>query len=67
LLLYATVMLVLSAARELSIEIPVEKRIAAINNNSEKPKILFIKPPEGHFCEQVVPFPRIFKKFLDAE
>jgi hypothetical protein len=66
LLLYATVMPVLSAARELSIEIPDEKRMVATNNNREKPKIFFIKPPEAYFCEQVVPFPRIFLKSLDA-
>jgi hypothetical protein len=58
-------MLLSSAARELSIEIPVEKRTAAIKNISEKPKILFIKPPEGYFWEKR-PFSPDLQKSLVA-
>jgi len=42
LLLYATVILGPSAARELPVEIPSEKRIAAPRNKRVKQKVFFI-------------------------
>ena len=42
LLLYAMVILELSAARELSIGIPIERRIAALKKSKTKYKLLFI-------------------------
>ncbi len=45
----------LSAARELSIGIPIERRIATPKNKSIKHQVLFILTSYGCICERPVP------------
>jgi len=49
------VILELSAALEMLLEIPMENRIAALKNKSVKTKVFFIEPPDGHTGERPVP------------